>query len=67
MKNKAIFVFSGLFFLLVSNTKAQKLLDKLDKEFPKTTIYEIATFKTTRIALGHSVETRKKGILEISM
>jgi len=43
------------------------LLDKLDKEFPIETTYEIATFKTTRIGLGHSVETRKKGAFEISL
>lgn len=46
---------------------AQDLLDQLDKEFPKTPIYEIATFKTTRIGLGHSIETRKQGALEISV
>lgn len=45
----------------------QSLLDKLDKEFPTTTQYEIATFKTTRVALGHSIETRSQGALEISL
>ena len=54
-----------LFFpsLLVS----QDLLNQLDKEFPKTPVYEIAAFKTTRIGLGHSIETRKQGALEISL
>jgi hypothetical protein len=43
------------------------LLEKLNNEFPNKPVYEIATFKTTRIGLGHSIETRKKGALEISM
>ncbi|WP_241448760.1 DUF5777 family beta-barrel protein [Aquimarina pacifica] len=44
---------------------AQNLLDALEKEYPDTPQYEMATFKTTRIALGHSIENRKKGVLEI--
>lgn len=57
-----------IFFIVVcSSINAQSLLDKLDKEFPETNVYEIATFKTTRIGLGHSIETRKKGALEISL
>lgn len=47
--------------------QSQNLLDQLNKEFPNKTVYEIATFKTTRIGLGHSIETRKKGALEISL
>ncbi|MFD2562373.1 DUF5777 family beta-barrel protein [Aquimarina rubra] len=45
--------------------KAQDLLDTLDKEYPDTPQYEIATFKGTRISLGHSIENRRKGVLEI--
>lgn len=47
--------------------KAQKgLLDILEKEQKNTQPqYTSATFKTTRITYGHSVETRKKGILEV--
>jgi len=41
------------------------LLDILDKEHKDTLNYTNATFKMTRIAIGHSTETRKKGILEI--
>ncbi|MFY0603419.1 MAG: hypothetical protein JXQ93_05685 [Flavobacteriaceae bacterium] len=48
-------------------TSAQNLLEKLENEFPKTHQIEIATFKTTRIGLGHSIETRSKGALEIAM
>ncbi|QNM86950.1 hypothetical protein H9W90_07520 [Polaribacter pectinis] len=68
MKNKRTYPFLILVFtLFISSINAQDLLDKLDNEFPDKPVYEIATFKTTRIALGHSIETRKKGALEISM
>ncbi|WP_347174815.1 DUF5777 family beta-barrel protein [Polaribacter uvawellassae] len=67
MKNKTIFQLITLIFLVCSSSiNGQDLLDKLNKEFPDKPIFEIATFKTTRIALGHSIETRKKGALEIS-
>ncbi|WP_440879726.1 DUF5777 family beta-barrel protein [Tenacibaculum sp. C7A-26P2] len=56
-----------LLLLFPSFLIAQDLLNQLDKEFPSTPVYEIATFKTTRIGLGHSIETRKQGALEISL
>lgn len=46
---------------------AQELLQTLEKEYPEAPQYAFATFKTTRIALGHSVETRKKGTMELSV
>lgn len=49
------------------STNAQNnLLDILEQE-QKDSLpnYVSATFKTTRITFGHSVETRKKGILEV--
>jgi hypothetical protein len=68
MKNKKIYQLCILLFLVVSSSlNAQSLLDKLDNEFPDKPVYEIATFKTTRIGLGHSIETRKKGALQISL
>lgn len=67
MKNKTTFQLIIFMFLMgFSSINAQGLLDKLNKEFPDKPVFEIATFKTTRIALGHSIETRKKGALEIS-
>ncbi len=45
---------------------SQDLLQSLENEFPDSTYHGQATFKTTRIGLGHSVETRKAGSLEIS-
>ncbi len=41
------------------------LLDILEKEHKDTVNFTSATFKMTRIAIGHSTETRKKGILEV--
>ena len=68
MKNKIIFQFLTIVFVFLnSSINGQGLLDKLYKEFPDKPIYEIAIFKTTRIGLGHSIETRKKGTLEISI
>ena len=67
MKNKHLFIqFLFCVLLLHFSTSAQGLLDKLENEFPDQPVYEIATFKTTRIGLGHSIETRKKGTLEIA-
>lgn len=68
MKNKNAYkLFTVLFLVFNSSINAQGLLDKLSNEFPKEPIYEIATFKTTRIGLGQSIETRKEGALEISL
>ncbi len=45
----------------------QGVLDVLEKERSKeNSEYVMSTFKATRISIGHSVETRKKGALEIS-
>jgi hypothetical protein len=68
MKNNKITLLGFLFFLLSNYSSfAQDLLNQLNKEFPDETTNTIATFKTTRIGLGHSIETRKKGALEISL
>jgi len=68
MKNsiQTLVVLSFLFAFQFSGN-AQDLLKKLDKEFKDTTQYEISTFMTTKIGLGQSVETRKKGALELSL
>jgi hypothetical protein len=68
MTNKHIFKIVIVFFVGIGSTlHSQNLLEQLNKEFPENTLNEIATFKTTRIGLGHSIETRKKGTLEISV
>lgn len=63
MKTKLILIF-GLALSLTSS--AQSLLDQLKKEEKKASIYTYDTFKGTRVGVGHSVETRKKGVLEIN-
>jgi len=62
-KNNIVLVI--VLFLAVISGSAQDLLQILEEERPKQLQYAEATFKTTRITFGHSVETRKKGILEI--
>ena len=41
------------------------LLDIINKESPKQPTYTEQTFKGTRLINGHSVETRKKGVLDV--
>ncbi len=66
MKNKThLLVYFSVMLGFGTSMNAQDLLDTLDKEYPDTPQYEFATFKASRISIGHSVETRKKGILEI--
>lgn len=68
MKIKNITKFLVFLFLVVgSSANGQDLLDKLNTEFPDNNPFEIATFKTTRLGLGHSTETRKKGALQLSV
>ena len=68
MKSNKTYKLLILLFLTANySLNAQSLLDKLDGEYTDKPIYEIATFKMTRIGLGHSIETRKKGALEISL
>lgn len=54
-----------MFIGLSTSMYAQDLLDKLEKEYPDIPQYEMATFKTSRISIGHSIENRKKGVLDI--
>ncbi|WP_298316532.1 DUF5777 family beta-barrel protein [uncultured Aquimarina sp.] len=66
MKNNTFFLLFILMLIGCSfSMNAQDLLDKLEKEYPNKKEYEIATFKGTRISLGHSVENRRKGVLEV--
>ncbi|GAB5476240.1 MAG: hypothetical protein Mars2KO_43390 [Maribacter sp.] len=64
MKIKLLFLILIFGSWHLSNAQ-DDLLDILDKELEPTDTYTAATFKMTRIAIGHSIETRKKGILEI--
>lgn len=51
-------------FSMITNVFSQNLDDILEQESPKNTNEVLGTFNGTRILNGHSVETRKKGILE---
>ncbi len=64
MKAKKI-IFSLVVAFIANNLTAQDLLDILEGEQDSIPQYTEATFKFSRIAFGHSIETRKKGILDI--
>jgi len=66
MKKNNFLYLCTLFLLTLQSVSAQSLLDKLDKETPNVTRYTQATFKASRITFGPSVETRKKGVLEVN-
>ena len=51
-------------FIIYFNMSSQNLDDILEEETPTTTNLVFGTFNGTRLLNGHSVETRKKGILE---
>lgn len=65
MKTKKILFLVFLIFGCIQFSLAQGLLGILDDEQKDVPKYTFATFKMTRIAIGHSIETRKKGIFEI--
>ncbi|MFD2567077.1 DUF5777 family beta-barrel protein [Pseudotenacibaculum haliotis] len=67
MRIRTIFLVALLSFGIVPASFAQDTLaDILKKESSNKPFNTIATFKATRILLGHSVETRKKNVLEVS-
>ncbi|NJB70151.1 hypothetical protein GGR42_000613 [Saonia flava] len=66
MRNRKLLFVVFLITGLYTHINAQDdLLGILDQEQPNIVDYTSATFKMTRISYGHSIETRKKGILEI--
>jgi hypothetical protein len=52
--------------ITISSWAQESLFKSVNKMELDTTFYTIATFQATRIQLSHSVETRKKNVLEIS-
>lgn len=57
--------FTGCFMLLSLTLSAQDdLLKELEQAEPETDKHVLATFSGTRLANGHSIETRQKGILD---
>ncbi len=57
---------NSLILLLLAATScfSQDLLSELESQAPKTPEYVIATFKSTRLVNGQTVETKGKGALE---
>ena len=66
MKSKLLQNIWILFFGISISMGAQDLLSKLDKELNENSLKALPAFKTTRISIGHSVETRPAGSLEIA-
>ena len=64
MKINRIAIISVGCVLMSFQSYSQDILDKLSSQSIDTTFYTAATFKMTRLSIGHSLETRKKGVLE---
>jgi hypothetical protein len=56
-----VFLFTSLSMSAIAQ---DDLLDMLEEDAEPTTDYTIATFKTTRLVSGHSVETNGAGVLQ---
>ena len=61
MKNLLLFLF---ILSINANLFSQNIDEILEQETPENTDIVFGTFNGTRILNGHSIETRKKGILE---
>jgi hypothetical protein len=67
---KKIFCVGILFSLLMNKAAAQDTTDimkMLESETESTTDYTTATFKTTRLINGHTVENVGKGVLDVKI
>jgi hypothetical protein len=64
-------LYSSLFFSALHYTAAAQdttdIMGQLESEMEKTTDYTTATFKTTRLINGHTVENVGKGVLDIKI
>ncbi len=70
MNFKKIFYYCMFFSALHYTAAAQDttdIMDQLESEMEKTTDYTAATFKTTRLINGHTVENVGKGVLDIKI
>lgn len=67
MRTKDIVVLLSLLLLAPGAIAQRDLLGILEAEQREVPQYVLSTFKATRIAIGHSLETRKKGVLEIML
>ena len=74
MRSKTLitaFVFSGILFSKVYAQDTTDIMSQLEKEMGNSekdlTYYTTATFKTTRLINGHSVENVGKGVLDVKI
>jgi hypothetical protein len=66
MSNRSLFLLGILCLIWTVPVQAQSLLDEVEQELGQPKSYTQATFKTTVLALGQSVQVRKEGTLEFS-
>lgn len=66
MKTRHILLFSSFYLVTVAQIVAQDLLSQLDQIPFEKPEYVMSTFKGNRLSIGHSIETRKKGSLELT-
>ena len=59
--NRILILIFSLFVFLLSSVNGQDLMDLLEENEPQTTEYAYATFKTTRIVNGQSIENPPNG------
>ena len=65
MKQFKLFILTGLLIICQSVTAQTELMDLLQSSSDSDEVdYTTATFKSTRLLNGHSIETRTKGVLE---
>lgn len=62
---KRLFIIVVIFSPFSSLFAQDDLMDIIDKESPRESVITEQTFKGTRLINGHSVETRKKGVLDV--
>ena len=66
-----LFYFTGILFSRLYGQDTTDIMSQLEKEMGKSekdqTYYTTATFKTTRLINGHSVENTGKGVLDVKI
>lgn len=62
---RCYFAFALLIFPMFGVMAQEDLIDLVEKETDAESIFTEQTFKGTRLINGHSIETRKKGVLDV--
>lgn len=66
MRTRRVTLFILFFIGILGHTLGQDLLSQLNEIPFEEPQYVMSTFKGNRLSIGHSVETRKKGALELT-